>query len=170
MTVIEPTEIIPPGGRAGDFGSPNPDWRSRLSGVLIARMLAYGIDLLVMGLLVSFYAALAFFFGFLTLGLTWLVYPILIPLVALLYNGLTLSGERSATWGMRLMGVEVRNLDGSRVSFLTAAGHALLFYLTWSLSVVVPWLTPIVLLIGLFRADRRMLHDMLTGVILVRRM
>jgi uncharacterized RDD family membrane protein YckC len=40
----------------------------------------------------------------------------------------------------------------------------LLFYFSCT------FLTPMILLIGLFRADRRMAHDLLTGVILIRRM
>jgi uncharacterized RDD family membrane protein YckC len=162
MSVIEPSEIIPPGGRSSDGSSWPQDWRSRLAGVLVSRVFAYLVDLLAIGLLVWFYGFVAAFFGLFTLGLTWLIFPVLVPLVALLYNGFTLSGPRAATWGMRLAGVEVRNIDGSRVSFLTAAGHALLFYLSCTM------LTPMVLLIGLFRSDRRMVHDLLTGVIIVR--
>jgi uncharacterized RDD family membrane protein YckC len=134
-----------------------------LSGVLVSRIVAFLFDFLAIGLLVWFYGFLAAFFGFLTLGLTWLVFPVLVPLVALLYNGVTMSGPRAATWGMRIAGVEVRNIDGSRVSFLTAAGHAVLFYLSCY------FLTPMILLIGLFRSDRRMAHDLLTGIILIRK-
>jgi uncharacterized RDD family membrane protein YckC len=159
MRVMEPTEIIPPGGRPRW----QPDWRPRLSGVLVSRIVAFLFDFLAIGLLVWFYGFLAAFFGFLTLGLTWLVFPVLVPLVALLYNGFTMSGPRAATWGMRIAGVEVRNIDGSRVSFLTAAGHAVLFYLSCY------FLTPMILLIGLFRSDRRMAHDLLTGIILIRK-
>ena len=107
MRVIEPTEIIPPGGRPRW----QPDWRPRLSGVLVSRIVAFLFDFLAIGLLVWFYGFLAAFFGFLTLGLTWLVFPVLVPLVALLYNGVTMSGPRAATWGMRIAGVEVRNIE-----------------------------------------------------------
>ena len=158
--MINPTEIIPPAGRPRW----QPDWRPRLSGVLVSRMVAFMVDFLAIGFLVWFYGFLAAFFGLLTLGLTWLIFPVLVPLVALLYNGFTLSGPRSATWGMRIAGVEVRNIDGTRVSFLTAAAHALLFYFSCA------FLTPMILLIGLFRSDRRMAHDLLTGVILIRKM
>ena len=87
---------------------------------------------------------------------------IMLPLVALFYNGLTLSGPHRATWGMRLVGIEMRMRDGTHVGFLVAAVHAVLFY------VLNYCFTPIILLFGLFRADRRLAHDVLTGTILVR--
>ena len=96
--MINPTEIIPPAGRPRW----QPDWRPRLSGVLVSRMVAFMIDFLAIGFLVWFYGFLAAFFGLLTLGLTWLIFPVLVPLVALLYNGFTLSGPRAATWGCGL--------------------------------------------------------------------
>jgi uncharacterized RDD family membrane protein YckC len=147
-------EIIPP-----DNG---PLYNPPVSGVVGSRLLAYLVDLFVIGLLVLFYGLLAGFLGFLTFGFTWLFVPIMVPLVALFYNGLTLSGPRRATWGMRLVGIEMRMRDGSRVGFLVAAVHAVLFY------VLNYCFTPIILLFGLFRSDRCLAHDVLTGTILVR--
>ena len=147
-------DILPP-----DDG---PLYNPPVSGVLGSRLLAYFVDLVVIGLLVLFYGFLAAFLGFLTLGFTWLFVPIMLPLVALFYNGLTLSGPHRATWGMRLVGIEMRMRDGTHVGFLVAAVHAVLFY------VLNYCFTPIILLFGLFRADRRLAHDVLTGTILVR--
>jgi hypothetical protein len=50
MRVIEPTEIIPPGGRPRW----QPDWRPRLSGVLVSRIVAFLFDFLSIGFLVWF--------------------------------------------------------------------------------------------------------------------
>ena len=60
--------------------------------------------------------------------------PAIYPLVALFYNGLSVSGWRMGTPGMRAMDLEMRNIDGRRVGFLTAAVHAVIFYLSWSRS------------------------------------
>jgi uncharacterized RDD family membrane protein YckC len=46
---------------------------------------------------------------------------------------------------------------------LIAAVHAIFYYVS------VSFLTPLILLVGLFRSDSRMLHDLLAGVIAVRR-
>ena len=147
-------EILPPEN--------GPYYDPPVSGVLGSRLLAYLVDLFVIGLLVLFYGLLAGFLGFLTFGFTWLFVPIMVPLVALFYNGLTLTGSYRATWGMRLVGIEMRMRDGSNVGFLVAAVHAVLFY------VLNYCFTPMILLFGLLRTDRRLAHDLMTGTILVR--
>lgn len=151
---VDPIEIIPPNFQRFDVG---PQVSS-----LASRLLAFLVDLFFIGLLVVFYVVVASFLGFFTFGLTWLLVPIMLPLVALFYNGLTLSGPSCATWGMRLVGIEMRMVDGARVSFLVGAVHAVLFYL------LNYCFTPIILLFGLFRSDNRLAHDLLTQTILVR--
>ncbi len=99
----------------------------------------------------------------LTFGLSFLVLPPLFPLVAFFYNGLTVSGPAMATPGMRLCGLELRtDAAGARVPFMMAALHAVLFYFSWTV--------PPILLASLIAADKRCLHDMLSGVIAVRRL
>jgi uncharacterized RDD family membrane protein YckC len=81
--------------------------------------------------------------------------------VAFFYNGLTISGYRMATPGIRAMDLEVRLTDGTRVPFLNAAVQAVLFY--------VSTMFPPVFLVSLVSANKRCLHDMLAGVIVTRR-
>ena len=134
-----------------------------LEGVRTRRSFAIGIDLIFITLLVGvLFVALAFL-GLVTFGLTWLLIPVLYPAVALLYNGLAISGWRRATPGMRLMDLEMRLMDGSRTPFINAAVHAVLFYLSWTI------LTPLVLAVTLVSRNKRFLHDMLSGVIVTRR-
>jgi uncharacterized RDD family membrane protein YckC len=116
----------------------------------------------VIGLLVIFYGFLASLLGFFTFGLTWFFVPIMLPLVALFYNGFSLSGPYRATWGMRLVGVEMRMRNGGRVNFLVAAVHAVMFYM------LNYCFTPMILLFGLLRSDRRLAHDLLTDTIIIR--
>ena len=66
-----------------------------------------------------------------------------------------------ATPGMQLMDLEIRRTDGTRVPFLYAAVHAVLFYLSW--------MFPPILLVSLLAEDKRCLHDMLAGVVVTRR-
>ena len=67
------------------------------------RVFALLVDLILITLM-----AIGFFFvllilGIITFGLTWLLIPPLFPTVALIYNGLTISGWRMATPGMQAM-------------------------------------------------------------------
>jgi uncharacterized RDD family membrane protein YckC len=101
--------------------------------------------------------------GVVTFGLTWYLIPPLYPTIALIYNGLSISGWRMATPGMRAMDLEMRTKDGGRVTFLIAAAHAVLFYLSWTI------LTPLVLLVSLISSDKRCLHDIVAGVVVTRR-
>jgi len=129
-----------------------------LASVRTRRIVAVCLDLVLVTLLV---AAISFVLFFLTLGLSLLILPPLFPFVAFFYNGLTVSGWHMATPGMRSMDLEMRLTDGSRVPFLYAAVHAVLFYFSW--------MFPPILLISLVTADKRCLHDIFAGVIVTRR-
>jgi uncharacterized RDD family membrane protein YckC len=100
--------------------------------------------------------------GILTLGLAWLLFGLVFPAVGLGYNALTIGGTNSATIGQRMMGLEVRTWFGGPVSPLVAAFHALLFW--FSLAIFCP-----ILLWALFDPQKRCLHDILAGVVVIRR-
>jgi len=129
-----------------------------LASVRTRRIVALVFDLILVSILsFSLWLALAV----LTFGLSLLILPPLFPAVAFFYNGLTVSGYRMATPGMRAMDLEMRLTDGTRVPFLNAAVHAVLFY--------VSTMFPPLFLVSLVSANKRCLHDMLAGVIIVRR-
>jgi uncharacterized RDD family membrane protein YckC len=134
-----------------------------LSGVRTRRMMALGLDLIAITILFGIFFVIVLVLGIPTLGLAWFLIPILFPAIALVYNGLSISGWRMATPGMRAMDLQLRHVDGTRVSFLTAAAHAFLFYLSWTI------LTPLVLLWSLISNDKRCLHDIVAGVVVTRR-
>ncbi|MBA3039567.1 MAG: RDD family protein [Alphaproteobacteria bacterium] len=146
---------------------PNPiyaapeDWRA-YSGVLSRRVFAFLIDYLIVAALWVPAAVLVFFLGVLTLGLGFLLYPILFFIVAGLYFGLSLSGPSQATPGMRAVGIAMVRLDGRRIDFITAIAHLALF---WILNSV---LTPLILLAGLFIERSRLVHDLLLGTATIR--
>lgn len=129
-----------------------------LAGVRTRRILALGLDFIIVSIL-SFLIWLGLLIS--TLGLSLFFVPPLFPFVAFFYNGLTVSGWRMATPGMNAMDLEMRCVDGSRVPFLNAAVHAVLFY--------VSWMFPPIFLVSLLSSDKRCLHDMLAGVIVSRR-
>jgi uncharacterized RDD family membrane protein YckC len=137
--------------------------RERLSGVVWRRILAYVTDVVIIGLLI---------------GLAWLVVsPLIIVSFGLLlgplafalglvpaaYHTLLIGGIRSATFGHRLFGLEVRALDGGRPSYLQALIHTVLFYVSVALTAF------LILAVIPFTRYRQGVHDMLANVVLLRR-
>ena len=139
-------------------GLPSPLPYAALAGVRTRRIVAVCFDLIIIGFLAF---ALWLFLGLLSFGLLWFILPPLFPIIAFIYNGMTISGWRMATPGMRMMDLEVRLTDGSPVPFVNAAVHAVLFYLSCML--------PVVFIVSLLAPDKRCLHDMLANMIVLRR-
>ncbi len=149
----------------GGWNSPAPNYASlgmlpyaALVGVRSRRMVAILFDLIFISILCF---AIWLVLGLLSFVLLWFVIPPLFPLVAFFYNGVTISGWRMATPGMRLLDLEVRLIDGGRVPFINAAAHAVLYY--------VSWMFPPVFLFSLFEPNKRFLHDILAGLVVTRR-
>jgi uncharacterized RDD family membrane protein YckC len=139
--------------------SPQAFHADALAGVRTRRILALCIDLLLVSVIA---VALWSILLVLTLGLSLLLLPPIYPLVAFFYNGLAVSGHQMATPGMQVMNLQVRMFDtAARVPFINAAAHALFFYLSWML--------PPIFLVSLVDGEKRCLHDMLAGMIFVRR-
>ncbi|TIX44993.1 MAG: RDD family protein [Mesorhizobium sp.] len=131
-------------------------------GVRTRRILAFVIDYFIVALLTIPFAILVFLLGLLTLGLGWMLFSILVPAVAILYIWNTLGSKDQATTGMKVMGIRLDRLDGSRIDGLTAVVHSVLF---WAGNVI---LSPLVLLVSLFSDRKRTLHDLLLGTVVSR--
>ena len=128
-------------------------------GVLSKRIVAFIVDAVLIVLLMVPAALMILILGLITLGIAWLLFPLLFAIVALGYVALTLGGRASATPGMRLTGVEMRTWNGQRMFPLLAMMHALIFWFSCGI------LTPLILLVGLFTPRRQLLHDLLLGVV-----
>jgi uncharacterized RDD family membrane protein YckC len=135
---------------------------SRLEGVRTRRMLAFVIDYTIVGVLWLVALVPVFFLGILTLGLAWLLYPVLGAVIALLYIGTTMSGPRQATWGMQFFSLRIERLDGTALDFMTAIVHGILF---WAAHIV---FTPLLLLVALFTQKKQLVQDILLGTVVVR--
>jgi uncharacterized RDD family membrane protein YckC len=133
-----------------------------LDGVLTRRVFAFLVDALIVALLCIPVSVVIFFLGIFTLGLGWLLYAIMFPAIAMVYVAFTMGGEEQATVGMRANDIHIARLDGHRIDPMTALVHSVMF---WAGNVV---LTPLVLLITLFSDQKRTLHDLLLGTIVVR--
>lgn len=133
-------------------------------GVRTRRSFAFLIDVAVIFfLMVAAYVIIAVV-GIFTLGLLWLLFPAVWPVVAVLYSVLTLGGPNSATPGMRFMGIEMRTLRGEPMYYGLALLHVLGFWISNAI------LTPLVLLVALFTARKQLLHDLMLGTVAVRTM
>jgi len=133
-------------------------------GVLTRRVVAFAIDLIILAIPLVLASMFIFLFGLVTFGLGWALFWLLSPasvIWALFYYGLTLGSTASATVGMRAMELEMRTWHGSPLYFLLGAVHAVVFWVSVSV------LTPLILIVGLFNARRRLLHDMLVGTVLI---
>jgi len=131
-----------------------------LAGVRSRRILAVMFDFAIVSVLVALVWIVSVI---LTMGLALFFLPPLFPIVAFFYNGLTVSGPKMGTLGMRAMDLEMRLYDtGARVPFVNAAVQAVLFYLSWCF--------PPVFLVSLVDGEKRCLHDILADVIVVRRL
>jgi uncharacterized RDD family membrane protein YckC len=136
---------------------------SRLEGVRTRRVLAFVLDYLIVGFLVLLSIVPVFILGVVTLGLGWLLYPVLGALIALLYVGTTMGGPRQATPGMRFFSIRIEPLDGrGGVDWLTAVVYSVIF---WAAHIV---FTPLLLLVSLFNRRKQLVQDILLGTVVVR--
>lgn len=133
-----------------------------LEGVRTRRIFALLLDLTLITIMSVGFFFVLLILGIVTFGLTWFLIPPLFPVIALIYNGLAISGWRMATPGMQAMDLEMRMMDGTRVPFVNAAAHAVFLYLSCTI------LTPFILLVSLLSREKRCLHDMAAGVIVTR--
>jgi uncharacterized RDD family membrane protein YckC len=158
----------PPLGTMNPNAAPPAGSLAETDGVLGRRFFAYLIDILVIFGLIALLAIAIFLFGIVTFTLGWWLYGLLFPpVVAIIYNAVTIGGPAQSTVGMRMLGLRVADAgSGGPVDKVTAAVHALLFYLAAGTFV----LLAIDVFIGMMRPDRRLGHDLLTGVMLVRRL
>lgn len=135
---------------------PDPDRHAAFySGVPLKRGLAWVIDTLFVTLIVALISVLTALTALLILPLVWLA-------VGFLYRWVTLSG-RSATWGMRLMSIELLDRYGQRFDAATAFLHTL----GYSLSMA--FVLPQILSVGLMMVSRRGqgLTDMVLGSVAI---
>lgn len=134
----------------------------RYDGVRTRRSFAFVIDATVILVLMGVASVVIAVLGIFTLGLGWLLFPAIWPLVAILYTVLTLGGPHSATPGMRFTGIEIRSTRGEPMNYGLALVHSVLFWLSVSI------LTPLVLVVALFTARKQLLHDLVLNVAAIR--
>ena len=137
---------------------PDPDYQADFyADVPLKRLIAFGVDtvlILILTVLVLPFTAFTGLFYF----------PLLAMVVGFVYRVLTIAGG-SATPGMRLMAIELRNASGERLDLPQAALHTLLFTLFFSM--MLPQLASIALMLTGPRAQG--LHDLVLGTAAINR-
>ncbi|MEJ0015369.1 MAG: RDD family protein [Acetobacteraceae bacterium] len=141
-------------------GSPLDDYLLT-EGVLLRRVFAWLIDVLLIGLIILVLWLVLLLFGLLTLGLGLPLLGVL-PFIPFGYHLLFVMGSSSATPGQQALGLIVRrNDDLGRPTPAQAVVFTLVFYLTLATS-------GLLLLVALFTVRRRTLHDLASGLVIVR--
>jgi uncharacterized RDD family membrane protein YckC len=133
-------------------------------GVLTRRVFACLIDIVVLSVPIILGYLFIALFGLITLGLGWVLFWLAWPasvVWAVVYYGACLGGPHSATLGMRVMDLELRTWYGASGYFILGAMHGVLFWISIS------FLSPLVLLVGLFNSRRRLLHDIVLGTVII---
>jgi len=139
-------------------GLPAPQTEPQFyDGILIKRSLAWVVDLAVI-------TALTVGAGIATFTIGFFLWPVFFVVIDTLYRMATLS-NRSATWGMRLMGIELRGHDGHRFDTLQAVLHVLGY--AGSVMFVVPLLASFATM--LLTDRRQSLPDMVLGSAAINR-
>jgi uncharacterized RDD family membrane protein YckC len=147
------------------FTTPSPAWQmdDALSrGVLWRRIAGWFLDLAILAVLAFAVWLVLFVFGILTLGLGFHL-MVLLPLLPFVYYVGFLAGPNSATPGEAAFDlVVVRNDDLGRPDLAQVVVFTLLFYLTIAVGFVL-------LVVALFTTRKRALHDLGSGLVVVRR-
>jgi uncharacterized RDD family membrane protein YckC len=132
-------------------------------GVLPRRVIAFFIDMVLIGVLTLALSFVGLIAGFLTFGLAWLALVVVLPLAILAYYAMTLGSSRRATIGMQMMDIVLTPTRGAPLDGWLAVIHAVLFWVT----VWISW--PVSLAVALFTPRQQMVHDLIAGTLMVRR-
>jgi uncharacterized RDD family membrane protein YckC len=143
------------------YAQPYVDDDFLVDGTLFRRCLGWLVDVVLIGLLVLMLWWILFWFGVFTLGLGFGAMAIL-PFVPFCYHLFSLLGASSATPGQQIFGLTVRrNFDLGPPTGLQALISVGVFYLTLATSGVL-------LVVALFTPRHRTLHDLFSGLVVVR--
>ena len=131
------------------------------SGVIARRCVGWLFDMFLIAVLVWMLWWILVMFGLLTFGLGFGAMSIL-PLVPFCYHFLSLLGLSSATPGQQMTGLTVRrDYDLGPPTAMQALVSVLAFYLTLLTS-------GLLLVVALFTRRHRTLHDLVSGLVVVR--
>lgn len=139
-------------------GLPDPELDAQFyENVATKRLLAWGVDVFIA-------VILSLAIGFMTFGLLLFVFFPILFVVSFLYRAITIT-TGSATWGMQLFGIQLRNVQGDRFSGAEALMHTFLFFVV-NVSMIGLLINAIMMLIG---ERGQGLHDYVMGSTAINR-
>lgn len=139
-------------------GLPDPDMDSRFyENVPSRRLLAWVFDGVITFAITLLLSTVSFGIGFFIFPFVWLV-------VGFVYRSMTIA-TGSATWGMRIVGIEFRDRDGEKLSAVLALAHTAIF--TFGSGVMILQLVSIGLILG--SRYGQSLQDMILGTTAINR-
>lgn len=147
------------------IGAP-PDLFARpeyFNSIVLRRSIAYLVDGIILVIFGAVLIVALSIFGVITFGFGFHLFPLL-SIVPIAYATVLIGGPDSATFGMRLMDVQVRSWSGERPNMVQALVMTVLFYGT----IAITWFFG--LLVVFFNTRRRTAHDFLAGTVVVRRL
>ena len=111
----------PVNGHARQSDEPNsfndPEY---FDGIPLKRVVAYIVDVFVISIFAAAVAVIAFVPVVLTLGMLKPFILGVIAVIPLSYHTLLIGSDRPATVGMRLLGIEVRTINGDKPGYVVA--------------------------------------------------
>ncbi|MFS4582906.1 RDD family protein [Phaeobacter sp. C3_T13_0] len=137
---------------------PDPDYQTEFyQFVASKRLFAWLIDSALITVLASIAVVLTAFTGL-------LIWPLLYLAIGFIYRALTIAGG-SATWGMYIAGIELRDLNGRKLD----GQGALLHTAGYTLSMAFPIIQIISILMMLMSARGQGLTDAMLGTVMLNR-
>ncbi len=141
-----------------DSGLPDPATQPEFyENVPTKRLLAWLVDIVVIALFSAVAATLPLFVG-------WFFFPLVFLVLSFIYRVSTIT-RGSATWGMRLFNIELRNREGAPLDTAEALIHTSAYMVASGF--FFPQVISVVLMLGSER--RQGLHDMLCGTAAINR-
>ena len=146
--------------------SPSPSFGDpkALHGLITKRVLAFVLDVLLMGLVLGIVYFVLIIAGLMSLGLFWLFIPLASPAVLIAYPTLYLCRPAYATPGMRVMGIALIRQNGAQPPDLTVALVRTILF-----GVITGGTFGLALIYALFDPYRRCLHDVFSQTLVVKR-
>lgn len=139
---------------------PDPEHDAHFyDGVPSRRLVAWFVDFAVITVLSLIATAI---FGVLTLGFGFMALPFIFLATAFVYRTLTIASA-SATWGMRMMGIELRTRMGERFDFGHAAIHTGIFMVL--MASIIGWIATVVAILG--TRYNQGLPDLVLGTVMI---
>jgi uncharacterized RDD family membrane protein YckC len=131
-------------------------------GVLWRRVFAFLVDILVLSCLFALGTVAACVLAVFSFGLISLGALLAVPVFGVLYDCISIGSGRSATPGMRALGLRVWAIDGGKPDVWQALLASILFWVS------VPATSFLVLFVAFFDSKSRLLHDLLSGTVVLR--